>query len=68
MLEEDEGADLQQRPMARSGRADTAAVLITRMTTSINSVHPSSATGENRAGAGKGGRQVATMKAQTHKD
>lgn len=38
-----EGAgDLQQRKMARSGRADTAAVLTVRMVTSVKSVHPSS--------------------------
>lgn len=64
--EEEEGADSQQRPMARSGRAATAAVVATRRVTFMNSVHPSSATRESRAGRGGGG-QVATMKVQTHK-
>lgn len=66
--EEEEGADSQQRPMARSGRADTAAVLTTRMTTSMKSVHPSAAARENTAGPGKGGRQVVNVKARTRKE
>lgn len=43
-----ERGDLQQRKMARSGRADTAAVLTVRVVTSTNSVHPSSAAKQTR--------------------
>lgn len=37
-----EEGHLQQRKMARSGRADTAAVLTARAVTSTNAVQPSS--------------------------
>lgn len=38
-----EPGDLQQRKMARSGRAEMAAALAVRAVTSTGSVHPSSA-------------------------
>lgn len=63
---------LQQRKMARSGRADTAAVLTVRAVTSTKSVHPSSVVKPTRrqhktpSGAEKGERQIATVKACTH--
>lgn len=69
-----EEGDLQQRKMARSGRADTAAVLTVRAVTSTNSEHPSSAVTQTRrrhgapseAGEEKGERQIATVKTCTN--
>lgn len=67
-----EQGDLQQSKIARSGRADTAAVLTARVVTSTNSVHPSSVVGQTQhqhkapSEAGeKGERQIATMKTCT---
>lgn len=46
-----EPGDLQQRKMARSGRADAAAVLTVRAVMSTNSVHPPSVVKQTKASA-----------------
>lgn len=45
----DKEGHLQQRKMARIGRANTAAVLTTRVLTSMNAVQPSSAVRQGKS-------------------